>query len=243
MRLVKVKPYSHVPIVECHEKLVEIPPKRFGRILPHAYEAAGAPYGSQSPWIVRESVLAALEKATDLLADKHTDLHLCLFDAYRPLAVQEFMVAREWHLACWEFGFDVNALTDDQKEKVEEKVFHLWSIPSKDPRSPPPHSTGAALDLTLQDAKGQVLDMGCPIDENSPRAAPDYFMRREGGKIFHERRQILREVMQMAGFVQHQHEWWHFSLHDQYWVWGRHGFPDEKTAARLPPARYGRIDP
>jgi D-alanyl-D-alanine dipeptidase len=78
--------------------------------------------------------------------------------------------------------------------------------------------------------------MGSPIDENSDRSNPDYFVERN--PAVHANRELLREVMQAAGFRRHPFEWWHFSLGDQMWVWqSRQENPDSQAVAC-----YGRAD-
>ena len=84
---------------------------------------------------------------------------------------------------------------------------------------PPPHSTGAAVDVTLVDALGAVVDMGSAIDEISVRSFPDHFVGTIEGNRFDQNRQLLNVVMTSAGFVRHHHEWWHFSWGDQLWAW------------------------
>lgn len=96
-------------------------------------------------------------------------------------------------------------------------------------RPRPPHSTGAAVDLTLVDAQGQPVDMGSPIDELSPRSLPDYYPPES---TYTARRNLLHQVMAQAGFVRHPEEWWHFSWGDQLWAW----------VTGAPVAHYGRIE-
>tara|TARA_B100000212_G_scaffold75249_1_gene53229 strand:+ start:321 stop:476 length:156 start_codon:yes stop_codon:yes gene_type:complete len=37
--------------------------------------------------------------------------------------------------------------------------------------------------------------------------------------IWHNRRNLLKQVMLKFEFVQHPCEWWHFSYGDQLWAW------------------------
>lgn len=84
----------------------------------------------------------------------------------------------------------------------------------------PPHCTGAAVDLTLQDESGRELDMGSPIDETTERSYPDHYANATLPvmQAFNENRMILNKVMTLAGFCRHANEWWHFSLGDQMWA-------------------------
>jgi D-alanyl-D-alanine dipeptidase len=99
---------------------------------------------------------------------------------------------------------------------------------------PPPHSTGAAIDVTLYRFPSksgesiQEINMGSPIDEISDRSLPDYFKGSIDVKEieFHSDRQLLNEVMTHSGFQRHPNEWWHFSYGDQLWAW----ISNEKSA-------------
>jgi D-alanyl-D-alanine dipeptidase len=110
-----------------------------------------------------------------------------------------------------------------------ERVLTYWAPPSEDPKRPPPHSTGAAVDLTLLGA-----NMGSPFDEPSERSWPDHFERASDahGREAHVNRVLLRRVMTEAGFVQHPNEWWHFSYGDRAWA----------RAHDVEVARYGRTE-
>jgi D-alanyl-D-alanine dipeptidase len=93
-------------------------------------------------------------------------------------------------------------------------------VPSEDPATPPPHSTGGAVDVTLVDARGDVVDMGSPFDEPTERSYPEHFAAAvdEAGRAAHAHRRLLYEVLHGAGFVRHPREWWHFSYGDQAWA-------------------------
>jgi len=227
-----MNPYQSVPIEECNDPLVGIPAEPFAFTRPHPYALLGAPYGDASPWMLRRRVLAALLQAADALNARRPGWRLKLFDAYRPLPVQSFMVWREFNLQAERAGRSLAPYRNPAELQAREPelyaalaatVFEFWGIPSDDPRTPPPHSTGAAVDLTLQDAAGHELDMGCPIDETTARAYPDHYAGATSPEMcgFHERRMLLHEVMAAAGFNRHGNEWWHFSLGDQMWAWAR----------------------
>lgn len=97
-----------------------------------------------------------------------------------------------------------------------------------DPAKGSLHSYGFAIDLGLLDARGEELDMGTHFDDLTPLAEP----RREKefldtGKLTDEQwknRQILRTVMDQAGFSQLPHEWWHYDA-----------LPGDEVRARFQP--------
>ena len=224
--------YQTIPIEECNDPLVDIPAEPFAFTQPHPYAVLEAPYGGTSPWMLRQRVLAALLQAHDELAARRPGWRLKLFDAYRPVPVQAFMVWREFRLqaelagrslASWRDTIELQERDPDLYGVLATKVFEFWGMPSDDPRTPPPHSTGAVVDLTLQDASGQEIDMGSPIDETTERSYPDHYANATPPPMhaFHENRVLLNEVMASAGFCRHRNEWWHFSLGDQMWAWAQ----------------------
>lgn len=216
-----MKPYQTVPIQECREALVPIPLDRFAVVTPHPYAALGAPYGQFSPYFLRQRVLQKLTEAQAYLQVQRPDWRLQIFDAYRPIPVQQFMVDYTFAQLAHSEGLNPAELREEERPPLLEKVLNFWAIPSSDPGTPPPHSTGAAVDLTLADATGTSVNMGSAIDEISVRSDPDYFANSPdpGAQRYHQHRHLLTEAMNQAGFRQHPHEWWHFSWGDQLWAW------------------------
>ncbi len=222
----KFKPWNNIKINECHEPLITIPQSIF-RLTPHPYMSLGAPYlNGADPWVLRKSVLKRLIEAQKHLTERNPDLKLALFDAWRPIPVQKFMFDYTIHETCKNRGIDINdhSLNGIVTEIIEE-VGMFWAKPSSNPSTPPPHSTGAAIDLTLADINGQPLDLGGEIDFIGDKSRPNFYeqdsLRMPYSKyhVFHNRRFLLSSVMEEAGFVQHPNEWWHFSYGDQLWSW------------------------
>lgn len=227
-----MRPYQTIPIADCGEPLLVIPATAMAFTEPHPYVALGAPYGGASPWLLRRGVLDALLRGQEALQVLRPGWRIKLFDAWRPVTVQAFMVWREFGLQAERHGQSLDGYADpaDLERRdpalyrlLAATVFDFWGVPSDDPRTPPPHSTGAALDVTLQDGAGREVDMGCPIDETTARAYPDHYATTTPPetRAFHARRSLLNEVMSEAGFARHANEWWHFSLGDQMWAWTR----------------------
>lgn len=234
-----MKPYHQVPIVECGEPLVEIPLELFAVESPHPYEKLGAPYGENSPYFLRQSIVESLIVAQNYLQILLRNWHIQIFDAYRPVAVQQFMVNYTFAEAVQMVGLIEAELSQTQRQAIWEEVYKIWAEPSLDEKTPPPHSTGAAVDVTLVDSTGQIVNMGSPIDELSERSLPDYFSdcTTAQAQLYHANRQLLCNVMEKAGFKRNAREWWHFSLGDQMWAWLNN------TANLSDPvvARYGRL--
>jgi zinc D-Ala-D-Ala dipeptidase len=234
-----MKPYQHVSIDDCNEPLVEIPSEIFAFVLPHPYEKLGAPYGDKSPFFVRQGVLDRLLTAHETLQQIRPGWRIQIFDAYRPVAVQQFMVDFTLIELTNAKGLKLETLTEMQREDLLQEVYQFWAMPNLDPKMPPPHSTGAAIDVTLVDELGNESNMGSPIDEISPRSFPNHFSESSDPKEqrYHEHRTILDRAMTSAGFKRHWNEWWHFSYGDQVWAW----IMSQENPGQTFKSQYGRI--
>ncbi|HYB09371.1 MAG TPA: D-alanyl-D-alanine dipeptidase [Alphaproteobacteria bacterium] len=105
-----------------------------------------------------------------------------IFDAYRPTEAQ-------WRM--WSHRPDPQFLAD--------------------PRRGSPHSRGAALDLTLVDARGDELEMGTSFDAFTPRSHHgDTLVSRDAQRNRH----LLLGIMSAAGWDFYKNEWWHYQLFD-----------------------------
>ncbi|PSO49210.1 MAG: D-alanyl-D-alanine dipeptidase [Cyanobacteria bacterium SW_9_44_58] len=226
-----MKPYQKIPIQDCGDPLVAIPEQHFAFEIPHPYQKLGAPYKEVSPYMLRQGVLEALKQAQKQLQIKQPGWRIKIFDAYRPVAVQQFMV---------DYTFQTlrQQLPHEPEEAIAQQVAQFWAQPSENPETPPPHSTGAAIDIALVNEQGETLDLGSEIDELSSRSYPDFYQAATGHweQLYQQRRALLKAVMVEAGFRQHPQEWWHFSCGDQMWAWlKRQEVPQEVMAY------YGRV--
>lgn len=257
------KAYSRIPIQDCGEPLVPIPTDWFTFTDPHAYAVLGAPYGQRSPFFVRQGVCDRLIQAHHRLQAIEPGWRIQIFDAYRPIVVQQFMVDFVFTEQVHRQGLCIKTLTEEQRLTILEQVYQFWAKPSLDPAAPPPHSTGAAVDVTLINDRGEPIDMGSPIDEISERSHPNYFAPAELNpgqatelnqspvhkmprahecdrpeQRYHVHRCLLRRILEQAGFHQHPNEWWHFSYGDQLWAWTERQTHGNELAI----AQYGRAD-
>ena len=211
------RPWCAIPITDCGEPLVPLP-EELPRVTPHPYACLGAPYPvDRGPWQLRLAVMVHLLRARSILQAAHPGWDLQIFDAWRPVAVQAFMVD---HSLQTELARASPSQQADPawRRQVEQQVQHLWAVPSGDPCTPPPHSTGAAVDLTLVDHSGEPVPMGSAIDALGPESHPEYFASDPQRLTAHRNRLWLRQAMLSAGFVMHPWEWWHFSYGDQLWA-------------------------
>jgi zinc D-Ala-D-Ala dipeptidase len=233
-----MKPYRQIPIQECGEPLVAIPLRLFAVETPHPYMKCGADYEGKSPYYLRQGVLDRVIQAQERLQQLHPGWQIQIFDAYRPVEVQQYMVDYTFKQVVADRNLDLDKLSDIETEKIFQEVYKIWAIPSFDLETPPPHSTGAAIDLTLVDEHGSPVDMGSPIDEMSDRSLPGYFAKSEDPveQQYHRNRQLLDRIMSEVGFLRHPGEWWHFSIGDQLWAW----LNNQSDPQHPIPAYYGR---
>jgi zinc D-Ala-D-Ala dipeptidase len=134
---------------------------------------------------------AFLQKpAAKAVAKVHKELRdrglgLVIFDGYRPWSITKLF---------WE-------VTPDEKRK-------FVANPAKGSK----HNRGCAVDLSMFDLKtGKLVEMPSGYDEFSERASPDY----KGGTAEQTaNRELLRKLMDDAGFTVNPNEWWHFDHKD-----------------------------
>ena len=145
---------------------------------------------------LQKPVALMLNKAQDRLTFLKPGLHLLIYDAARPLSVQQHM---------W------NAL---DSIPVKERLKFVSS-----PRGKSLHNLGCAVDLTICDAKGIPLDMGAGFDDMRLIAYPMYEAKylAEGALTKEQlaNRKMLRSVMRYAGFSGIPTEWWHFNAYSK----------------------------
>ncbi|OGG59521.1 hypothetical protein A3C89_01005 [Candidatus Kaiserbacteria bacterium RIFCSPHIGHO2_02_FULL_50_50] len=208
----------------------------------HYYQERMAPYhmripGSIPMLLVRREVATRLSVANTYL--RNVGLELFVFDAWRPQAVQHFC-RNVWFPAHMR-----NLHPEWQPERINEEVERFWAHAVKteeeiDTSGPPPHATGAAVDLTLQTTTGQHLSMGSGFDDFTDVSRIDAFEHPSGrgGRIVRENRRILSGVMHDLGFVGHPNEWWHYSFGDQAWA-----IAHARMTGKHVPAHFGAVNP
>jgi zinc D-Ala-D-Ala dipeptidase len=140
---------------------------------------------------LQPDVAERLVKAQQYLKSIDPELSLIVFDATRPRHVQQKM---------WE-ALDL---------PFEEKIKFL-----SNPAHGSVHNFGAAVDVSIIDIHGVLLDMGTEFDHLGELAYPslEQEMLEEGLlKDFQvANRRLLRKVMRHGGFWGIQSEWWHFN--------------------------------
>ena len=216
-----MKIWNEITINENEDKLISIP-NCFKFICPHPYHALGAPYkNKETIWKSREEVVKKLIKVNDYLKTKNKSFHLLIYDSWRPIEVQEFMFKRAFTLECKRLNIGIPIKNMQSYPLIIKKVEKYWAYPSFDEKCPPPHSTGGALDVSLADKYGNLVEMGGEIDQMDETSKPDFYKNVDEREaiMWNKRRNLLKEIMIEFGFVQHPNEWWHFSYGDQLWAW------------------------
>jgi len=130
------------------------------------------------------------EPAAKAVAKVHKKLRerglgLVIFDGYRPWSITKLF---------WE-------VTPNEKRKFVA-----------DPTKGSKHNRGCAVDLSVFELKtGKLVEMPSGYDEFTERASPDY----TGGTAEQTaNRELLRKLMEDAGFTVNPNEWWHFDYKD-----------------------------
>ncbi|NYI42567.1 M15 family metallopeptidase [Demequina lutea] len=102
--------------------------------------------------------------------------------------------------------------------------------------SPPeiaPHSSGAAVYLTLCDSAGKELDMGTRVNASPEESDGRCYTDVDGlSPEARANRDILASALTAVGLVNYPTEWWHWTYGDRYWA----------LAAGAPHALYGPVD-
>lgn len=146
-------------------------------------------YGDLEECYLRAEVMEMLTAAQKLLEKKRSGYQLVVYDCLRPRSVQY----RMWRLV-----------------KGTERERYV-----ADPEKGSMHNYGAAVDVSIADEQGNLLDMGTPFDHFAELSQPrheDRFLK--AGLLTEEQagnRTLLRDVMEGAGFQAIPDEWWHFN--------------------------------
>lgn len=168
--------------------------------------------------LIRAYTYELLKKAACRLPQ---GLHFVVYEAYRPMASQ---------MKLWN-----TVVQAQQKEYPDLAIDSEAFIAICDKFAANPyrqgsgHQSGAAVDISLCDAKGKELDMGGEVrgfnetaDFDCPNISQEARYNRE----------ILRSALSSVGFVNYPSEWWHYSFGDRLWA--------RLTGSRL--AIFGKLD-
>lgn len=132
----------------------------------------------------------AVVKANRILARISPGYRLCIYDATRPMRVQQKM---------W------NKVKGTPQQNYVSNPRNGGGL----------HNYGLAVDVSIVDEKGDSITMGTKVDAMTPLSHIDNEESLvENGSITREamqNRELLRRVMEEAGFHCIRTEWWHFN--------------------------------
>lgn len=216
------KEVKSIPIVESGEKMVPMslaPDKILVRPQYYLQQLSGA----LPECYVRLSVYRRLIRAAESLPAGY---RFVIFDSWRPMRVQQalFEAMQARILA---------ADPDLSGEEAREKTTVYVAFPTRDPEKTAPHSTGGAVDLSVADENGLLVNMGTEFDDATEKSATAYFeeMLSSGKRLPEDEREalvnrrFLYHLMKRVGLVNYADEWWHYEYGDQNWAW-RTGAPN-----------------
>lgn len=188
----------------------------------HYATARNPPYYATVPGAIpeirlREGIVERLLKVNAHLAP--SGLELYIFDGWRPRAVQKY-----FH-DTWMPRQLLKRNPKLSRAELVRETERYWAAPTTDAKSPAPHATGGAVDLTIRwKDSGEHLWMGSIFDDASPIARADHFERRAArGLAFSDEearanRRLLHWLMRGADFAPNPGEWWHFSYGELMWA-------------------------
>jgi D-alanyl-D-alanine dipeptidase len=204
-----------LPIIDHYgepvEELIKIPTEDNGEPLVDIFVVCPAlKWAAQSPrWdfprsgLARQSVAEMLRRAQEYLP---SGLHLQIVGAFRPFEIQKLM----YETARAE-------LREQHPHWSEEFLTQYLNVFSAPPiwDTPPPHTTGGAVDLSIIDDNGERLDMISPF-EMGWASAPTLL---EGlSDTARRNRDLLSRVLTRAGLTNFPGEWWHWSYGEPGWA-------------------------
>jgi zinc D-Ala-D-Ala dipeptidase len=155
--------------------------------------------------VVRKSVAEKLCQAAESLPNGY---RLAIIEGWRAPLIQRRMYRFAW-----------NRFKDRHPEWSDvtlRRVVNRYTAPMND-RVPPPHTTGAAVDLSLHDENGSSLDMCSPYNNHDPKCFALHVPNLSATATLH--RKILSEAVIAAGLTNYPSEYWHYSYGDQGWAY------------------------
>ena len=204
-----------VPVVECGEALVpsSLYPSKI--LVRSRYFTENLPY-SMPECYLRESVFERLIKAADVLP---AGWRFVIWDGWRSPELQ----AKLFEIL---EGRISNANPQLSAEEVRARTSVFVALPSIEPMTVSGHCTGGAVDLTIADEKGRLLDMGGLFDEPTERSFSRHYeeLLEKNSALTGaeqralENRRFLIHIMEEEGFSNYPHEWWHFDYGNRSWA-------------------------
>ncbi|MCM0583347.1 M15 family metallopeptidase [Weissella diestrammenae] len=205
------EPVMQKEIVESNEDLVPLSFLPEKVLIKPDYFIQGLS-GALPELYARRSVQQRLYEATKLLP---TGYKFVVFDAWRSVSTQ----AALFHSLNRKLAIDH---PDWSLNKLRQATLETVALPSRDQHKPSPHNTGGAIDLTIVDATGLVLDMQSPFDDITSHSSAAFLEQRTDLSAIEiqarDNRRLLYNIMTTVGFTNFSNEWWHFDYGNQNWA-------------------------
>ncbi|WUJ74641.1 M15 family metallopeptidase [Kribbella soli] len=182
------------------DRITSIPAIENGEPLVELFTRGVATTGRQ---FARESVADRLALADSFLP---AGIRLHVVEGLRPIESQQ------------EIYDGYRAELERLHPGISDHDVHVLASRFVSPVEVAPHVAGAAVDLTLVGAHGQ-LDLGTPIDATPEQSnGACFFAATNISREARTNRALLADVLTAAGLVNYPTEWWHWSYGDRYWA-------------------------
>ena len=147
-----------------------------------------------------------LKYATD---DNFTGQRVYPEDAPALLALETALKLKSANERFEEDGYRIRIWDGYRPRSVQEIFWNLVPDPRyvADPAKGSIHNRGASVDVTLEDLKGNALEMPTDYDDFSEKASRNYQGSSEKAR---ENMLYLTRIMEESGFTGLPSEWWHF---------------------------------
>lgn len=203
--IIKEDNLNKIKVVDCGEKLIKITD-----VCKNAEIKMSKPrleYAGENVLYARETACRMLKQVEQGLPAQYG---LIVFDAFRPVEYQQKRFDERFS----KFKKEFPKKTD---KEIRDLTYKFIFPPSWNPQTPPPHSTGGAIDMTFSN-KDSPLDMGTEYAsydtarDKIPTNSELIDSSQRKNRIF------LIEKMFRVGFTNYPGEWWHFMFGDREWA-------------------------
>lgn len=180
---------QNIPVRESNQPLVRAP-------------LAGPARGSAR--FVRSELADRLNIAAQRLPN---GLNFSLYEGYRSPSDQRSIIA----------SYSQHLRT--AHPRLSDAEIEVLSSRFVSPLNVAPHVSGAAVDITLVDHRGDELWMGSRLDATPEESAGKCYTAATGlDSDARANRTVLCTALAAAGLVNYPSEWWHWSYGDRYWA-------------------------
>ena len=188
-----------IPIEDNGEPLVDI-----FQVCPQLHWMTESPrFDFPRSGLAREGVALMLREAQNLLP---RDLRLTIVGAFRPFEIQKKMYEAA--------GAELREQHSDWDDELLTEYLNVFSAPPIWD-TPPPHTTGGAVDLGIIDETGERLDFVSPFEmgwDSAPTAIAGLTPTARAN------RDLLSQVLLSSGLTNFPGEWWHWSYGEPGWA-------------------------